>query len=349
MIARFVQRETSARNVRGVRIDAFRSAFTNIELVVVLAIVTLLLSITIPLVSSVRESARKTQCLSRLRELGIATESFWTARNRYPGFRAYPEHYHGAKHNDSALVQLLPYLGHAALHNHLQPEKMDSMQEPPQSDLNSEFLKSNVETFICPSDDAPAGGTNYRTNFGTTTGIHATWTRGNGMPDRLELEGLWGGFRDARHPGAISDGLSHTVFFSERVVGDGAPDIYTPSRDVARTGGYSYQPADAVANCKLIDANMPHASFLGWTWFPQGYAHTAYNHVLTPNSSIPDGFDTWNSYSLGQGAMSARSYHPGGVNVVFGDGSARFISESIELNVWRSLGTNYGGEVYSDF
>jgi prepilin-type processing-associated H-X9-DG protein len=46
-------------------------------------------------------------------------------------------------------------------------------------------------------------------------------------------------------------------------------------------------------------------------------------------------------------AITARSYHPGGVNTLFGDGSVRFVKNTLEFRVWRALGTIAGGEVVS--
>ncbi len=326
-----------------------RAAFTIVEVLVVLGVLTLILSVAIPGVMNVRDSSRKLQCMSRLRQIGIATESFYASRRKYPVFLASDPGYQGPTRNDSVLAQLLPYLDQQPLHDSIIPESMPSMGEPPTSKVNSEVIKTNVLAFVCPSDDVPSGGTSFRTNYGTTTGIHATWSWGKPLPGKLEEQGLWGGLRSANQPGKILDGLSNTVFFSERLVGDGDSSVFTPSRDVAKSGGYSHRPADAIANCTLVKDVSEHASYLGWSWLPQGYTHTAYNHVMTPNSKLPDCFDNWNHHTMAQGAMTARSYHAGGVNVVFGDGSSRFISDSIALEVWRALGTNHGGEVTNDF
>jgi prepilin-type processing-associated H-X9-DG protein len=69
-----------------------------------------------------------------------------------------------------------------------------------------------------------------------------------------------------------------------------------------------------------------------------------YNHVLPPNSRIPDCMDsTWDHFS--EGAITARSLHAGGVNAVFADGAAKFVADTIDLKVWRALGSINGGEV----
>jgi prepilin-type processing-associated H-X9-DG protein len=79
------------------------------------------------------------------------------------------------------------------------------------------------------------------------------------------------------------------------------------------------------------------------------YSATMYNHVAPPN---------WRGWDCGVGSsiidvpsehaiVSARSSHPGGANVLLGDGSVRFVKETIGIETWRALGTRRGGEVIS--
>ena len=70
---------------------------------------------------------------------------------------------------------------------------------------------------------------------------------------------------------------------------------------------------------------------------------TAYHHYHNPNSNVPD------MGTCGNGIFAARSYHVGGVHTLMCDGSVRFVSENIDLNTWRAIGTRAGGEVLGDF
>jgi prepilin-type processing-associated H-X9-DG protein len=74
------------------------------------------------------------------------------------------------------------------------------------------------------------------------------------------------------------------------------------------------------------------------------HSQTDYSHIFSPNSRIPDCYDSWD-VTLAEGACSARSEHPGAVNVAFGDGSVRFVGQEIDLKVWRALGTMNGREI----
>ncbi len=212
-------------------------------------------------------------------------------------------------------------------------------------------LAQSVPVFICPADvQRAAGQNNYRACYGTSPGIHATWVPGRERRGPLEGEALWGVFLGARSPARVTDGLTYTMLFSERVTGDGNPAHYDPWTDVAVTGGPDhYFPNDAVIGCAALSSVSSHYSSLGWTWLMQGYSQTAYNHILPPNSRVPDCVDEWTSYDLSAGAVTARSNHPGGVNGVLADGSARFFSETIDLAVWRALGTIHGEEVVDGF
>lgn len=110
-------------------------------------------------------------------------------------------------------------------------------------------------------------------------------------------------------------------------------------------------PADAQVNCQLpVGAVVPTVSFGGSSWLFGGYDHTWYNHVLTPNAATPDCNGTRSMYGAGAGAMTARSYHPGGVHVSFGDGSVRFVNDHVALIVWRGISSRNGREaVATDF
>ena len=228
--------------------------------------------------------------------------------------------------------------------------------------------------FICPS--CPNTGVlitenNYRYNFGGSTPFGGS--RGS---DRNDLEGTSpAGFSSKGNGafsmgnglsvGAITDGLSNTTFFSERTKGSGRsatglPAIEDVTNMLSRPQGLidaDVMMAECGAMAPQVNGGFNFNSAGRWlqgTDFSNGwpfgfYSSTMYNHVAPPNwksidcgtrSAIPD--------APGEHAiMSARSLHTGGVNASMGDGSVRFVSSSVDLVVWRSMGTRDGGEVYS--
>jgi prepilin-type N-terminal cleavage/methylation domain-containing protein len=344
---------SQTRSVDSERPFTYRAGLTLLEVLVAIGVVGILAALTLPAVQSGRESSRRMACLSNLRQLGQATENFVAATRRYPRFHAYGLDHQGPTSRASVHVQLLPYLDQQPLYDQLDLFAISSLVDPPSAvhEGNAQALKQTVPLFICPSDSAShPGRNNYRACYGTSPGIHATWAPGRPRRGPLELEALGGIFLGNRTPARVRDGQSQTMLFSERVVGDGDPARYNPWTDLAVTdGSHHYFPNDAAIGCAAMSSVDRHASYLGWTWLTQGHAQTAYNHILPPNSRVPDCVDEWNSSGAGQGAFTARSQHPGGVNGVLADGSARFFNESIDLTVWRALATIHGEEVVGAF
>ena len=99
-----------------------------------------------------------------------------------------------------------------------------------------------------------------------------------------------------------------------------------------------------VANCdQAVPAGVNRfVSSRGRVWAGQGYENTAYNHFFAPNTKRYDCY-----FWVAQGFKAARSRHPGGVQALRLDGSASFISDTIDLGTWRNLATRAGGEVLS--
>ena len=326
-----------------------RRGATLLELAVVIAVIGILAALLLPAVQATRARSWQVRCASNLRQLGIATGGFVSTHGEYPQLHSYPLNHRGPMSNESFQARLLPYLDQRALYDQLDHDVMMRAHPPSPDGPNGFALQITVPVFVCPADDVPAGGNSYRSCYGTTPGIHATWRRG-GSPSRpLDQQALWGVLIGAHRPEDVEDGTSNTVLFSERIVGDGDPDSYSPWSDVVRVEGDHYLPGDAYAGCSAVTSGDDHSSMVGLWWLPESHAHTGYNHILPPNSRIPDCVDGWNSIDLGQGAISARSYHPGGVNALYADGSSRFTSETIDLRVWRAVATYDGSEAISDF
>ena len=81
----------------------------------------------------------------------------------------------------------------------------------------------------------------------------------------------------------------------------------------------------------------------GLQWNRPGFANSLYNHIMPPNSR-----SCTNGVLVDQGAWTAASNHDGGVNTLFADGHAAFITSTISRPVWRAIGTRAGNESVSD-
>ena len=321
-----------------------RAAFSIVELLVCMAVVSLLAALLTPAVQSAREAARRTQCISNLRQMSQAASAFSGTHGHLPPYRTGRIHPANRLGNVSGHALLLPHLEGSDIYNSIDLEdEGQALGEPPSSFTNQSLLQTVVAIFVCPSDSVPPGGNSYRACEGTGP-VHFMF------PDRHDdAAPCWGAFNGPVITEAkVTDGLSQTAFFSERLVGDGQPGDYSPWQDAwnAHDIDSFYDLDQAVAACSALSTTAPeHQSCLGYTWLFSDLSQTQYNHVLTPNSAIPDCFSGWDIHHSWSGAASARSWHPGGVNVAFGDGAVRFVGNGIDLRVWRGLASRDGHEV----
>lgn len=315
---------------RPVPIGIQRDGFTLLELLVSLAAISLLLARSLPAVQQTREVARRTDCQSRLRQLGLAIHAFEASHGYFPS--AQLERPDGLPiRGFSPHVGLLPYLDLAPIYDKLDLNALSITAESPDH---------VVPLFQCPSDTNRPHSVNYRvcTGFGpqaNETG-EACGEDGNGA-------GVFPETFDRIGPADVRDGLSNTALISERVIGSFS-DVYSPWRDVGIIPG-----DDLMASCRSENyinlcprfqsggENFQPES--GRSWLSSGFRNTWYSHLFTPNSLTPDC-----AARSGQGAYTARSQHPGGVNLCRADGSVAFISQGIDLTLWRALATRSGQE-----
>ena len=229
---------------------------------------------------------------------------------------------------------MLLYLEQSSLFHSLNFSGVPWAGDPNYSAPNLSAISIKIASFLCPSDfDATGdpynlGHNNYRACAGT-------------QPYNLTGQNdgaFW--YQSAVAPGGVRDGMSTTAVFSERCLGSVSPD---PKGDYYLAG-----PSDET--CAELPG-IPMARFLspvelsGERWADGNVFYTRYQHVITPNknSCLLGGAED----NVGPVVVTASSRHPGGVNVLLGDGSVRFVKESIDLATWRGLATIGGGEVLS--
>lgn len=333
-----------------------RSGMTIVEVLVTLSVIGLLAALLLPAVQNARESARRMACLSNLRQLGLATQNHVATHDGAlpsTSTNGFDPQGQNLLASISFHRNLLGFLDLSAVHSEIDFSEMPINQPgaPPgfvNAALNR-LLTVRVPVFLCPSDVQRPGATNYRANMGYGPGVYAP-----GPPALSSFLGnAAGAFVHGRSTrvGEFSDGLSNTVLASEKLIGDGDPQRYTPWTDYFFfLGGDFLSADDAIQACgSLSQPNPAHASHAGWTWLLGGWNSTWYNHILPPNSPVPDCSAGGNEMAGGgHGAYAARSFHQGGVNAVFTDGSARFISNQIDQLIWRSLSTRAGAETRGD-
>ncbi len=312
-----------------------RPGFTLIELLVVIAIIAVLIALLLPAVQSAREAARRIQCTNNEKQIGLALHNYVGAYNVLPAaemqFLGLPN---GS--NYSAISQILPFMEQPALYNAINFSLFDN--DP----ANTTAAVTSINGLLCPDDPYnPAPLVGAQTNYMADMGSGIVWQ--NSLPPNTALPPPSGVFygNSATRLAEITDGLSNTGFFSERVVGDATTGIISPIADVFFDPGAPLTPDDAMAQCQALNIYNPANQIpmiMGVPWI-DGQHITL--HVTTPNTRSC-GF-----FIVNRAVMPPSSKHPGGVNLLLGDGSVKLIKDSINLQTWRALGTRNGGEVLS--
>src|SRR5262245_4687430 len=300
-----------------------RTGFTLIELLVVIAVIGLLLALLLPAVQAAREAARRATCKSNLRQIGMALHNYHEAHQTLPpGLFNSVQPLIGPDHvRQDWMCALLPYLDQRPLYDELQSQ-IQSGTDYPWYAANSSIP---ISAITCPSDPGSpktwaVGGTpisegfhgNYALCFGSSTL--------NPMTDQAgtHRDGMFFALSRTRIADVI-DGTSNTLMGAEIIV---VPDVGI----VADTRG---RHLDAVHGGTLISTGEPPNTRTG------DKGDFCIGIPRAPCQSN-DGTDF---------VHFARSYHSGGVNASFADGSLRWITDSIDAAVFRALGTRAGREV----
>ena len=335
-----------------------RKAFTLVELLVVIAIIGILIALLLPAVQAARESARRSQGVNNLKQKGIAFNNYHDVHNvlpfgkgaSYPGAPVY------ARWSQHAL--LLPYVEQQALFNSLDfrfPPATPGMAGivnfmPPYANpggQNNIPCTIQVPGFLCPSDGTPVqptwpGQNNYAGNQGSWLCDRTQAVDPNAIVAPTETQPGIFFYLSAVTFADVLDGLSTTAFFSEKLRGNGTPN---PRSDMFIIPAQSSLQA-TWATCSNLNplTATPLTSKWGFSWVMGENCCTLYNHVGLPNSYTCGGTGFPGTMSNMAMQVAPGSNHPTGVNVCMGDGSVRFVTENIDLLIWRAMGTRRGAE-----
>jgi prepilin-type N-terminal cleavage/methylation domain-containing protein len=333
-----------------------RRAFTLIELLVVIAIIGVLIALLLPAVQAAREAARRAQCANNLKQIGLALLNYETAVGAFPPSIVLAGSGNTPVWNGgwSAIARALPYLEGSNLFN---AANFSLSKELPQ---NATVIRQTVSEFLCPSDIHPEPsthdyGVSAVNSYGVCAGDWFVWGGFSGPQNRSGF-----GPNRSRRAADFRDGLSHTLFAAE-------VKAYQPTYICDGVGLSQVKNPNAVpppnANPLVVGPEYTSGSCRlypeGHTEWSDGNAHAAgFTTAWPPNSKVlgtpaKDRDMDLNGINEESGgptfaAITARSYHPGGVQALFGDGGVRFIKSSVNGSIWRALGSVSGGEVVSD-
>ncbi len=328
-----------------------RAAFTLIELLVVIAIIAILIALLVPAVQKVREAAARTECQNNLRQMGLAMLNYESAHKRLPSAGQArnaagtanvfmtdagavepnpPNPAIGA--SQSLHTRLLPFLEQSAV---FQLMDLNRAYNDPAAPGNIQAGQTVIATFLCPStanrsglqDSAGFAYTDYSApvtvvvNANTSVNAVANPTTfaiaGNGP--RLPCALLGSG---ARRIQAITDGTSNTIAIAE---------------DAGRSDQMPFSPL-TVNTLNPLGRRF-------WAWAEPDNAYNVdqlINNNATPLGGPPS--CPWTRLNCGPNEETF-SFHPGGANVLFCDGSVRFLRHTLSGDTFRALLSINGGEV----
>ena len=331
-----------------------KKGVTLVELLVIMGIIGILTAILLPAVQQARESARRVQCKNNLKQIGLALHNYLDTNSVFPPSFCIRRGTTLAMNNGSWSIhgRLLPFMEQG---NAYEQVELDVAWDAQRS---TGIPTMRIPSHLCPSEvndtvrlDSSGNPKVYPQNYGFNFGSWLVYDPVTGL-------GGDGAFyvNSRTTPASFLDGLSHTLSAAEvkaftsyfRNTVDPSPSIPTGPSDLA-----ALAPGAQFKLGPSVNDNTGH------TEWPDGRVHhSGFTNVFSPNTLVEylhsDGktYDIdYNSQQEGRSvsqrtyaAVTARSYHNGIVHVLLMDGSARAVSDSIELSAWRALGTRSGGE-----
>jgi prepilin-type N-terminal cleavage/methylation domain-containing protein/prepilin-type processing-associated H-X9-DG protein len=360
-----------------------RQGFTLIELLVVIAIIAILIGLLVPAVQKVREAAARIQCQNNLKQLGLAVHNYestykaipptgatWTANGDIPSIVVivlpyveqanlyklfdFTQPINNSKVNGPARDQQVPFL--------LCPSDPGGgfQTDPGGTGLpcgqNNYFGNIGTTAYQRSTDGARVGIFNFQTGAGGLGTIVKSRLRINGITDGTSNTAMWAETKRSNQPTPRNSNYDPTAVYllpydPSTQTGDAGYSLTSPMV------GPLYNEMDPRAmiqgptyRCNSWDYQPTSAIFYRGNEYYRGLpALSNYTHTIPPNYQGYDCGDYPPTSTSPAGYFSAhiaaRSYHTGGVNVCFADGSVHFIADSIAFPTWQALGTRSGGEV----
>jgi len=338
------------------RCRARSRGFTLIELLVVIAIIAILIGLLLPAVQKIREAANRMSCSNNLKQLALGLHNHHDAIGTLPPGGMYFGSCCTPPTWTNWAIETLPYIEQDNLY------KQYRQNEQNISTANNLVGQQRVKTHECPSDplkgklEVPASGPRP----GGQVWMHGSYRAVSGKLNMIVAWGAWDGFEPDKWPNNQMDPTYRSLLHATSQSYNGVPaagNVVVAGQNISILGGPENFAActDGLSNTLMIGeytslTTSSRATFWAYTYASYnqssvGAESRLYGKPYGASATDPNG--CWGSPGLYGDQPCKRafnSYHTSGANWAMGDGSVRFISYNVALNLLQNMATRGAGE-----